>query len=92
SICTFRDGIEDNSKGEISAIYIHPNFWHQGFGKKLSLAALKTLKELGYTEALLWVLSDNHQARSFYEGTRTYRVRSCFLPLSIKDDKLGITA
>ncbi|HAT1802590.1 TPA: GNAT family N-acetyltransferase [Legionella pneumophila] len=68
SICTFRDGIEDNSKGEISAIYIHPNFWHQGFGKKLSLAALKTLKELGYTEALLWVLSDNHQARSFYEG------------------------
>lgn len=67
SICTFRDD-DDRSNGEISAIYLHPDYWRLGLGTKLCLAALAELSTLGYKTIYLWVLSDNHQAHKFYES------------------------
>jgi len=67
SICEFRDGNKGNLSGEISAIYLDPDYWRHGFGTKLCQATLTELSKAGYKEALLWVLADNTQAQLFYE-------------------------
>ncbi|WP_419421288.1 N-acetyltransferase family protein (plasmid) [Legionella sp. D16C41] len=67
SICAFRDKMAEPLNGEISAIYLHPNYWRKGLGTKLCLAALGQLANLGYRVVYLWVLADNKQARQFYE-------------------------
>lgn len=67
SICQFRDGLVDSFRGEISAIYLYPNYWRKGFGAKLCATALNELSNLGYKEALLWELADNSHACMFYE-------------------------
>lgn len=67
SMCPARDdNIDPAEYGEISAIYLHPNVWHQGLGKKLCIAALSELKSRGFNQAILWVLKNNDQARKFY--------------------------
>ena len=68
SICEFRDRDKGNLSGEISAIYLHPDYWRNGLGTKLCQAALTELSKAGHKEALLWVLADNTQARLFYEN------------------------
>lgn len=68
SIGAFRDGGDDDFQGEISAIYLHPDYWRKGLGAKLCIAALNELSKIGYKEVLLWVLADNSQARMFYEN------------------------
>ncbi len=68
SICTFRDTNATQGDGEISAIYLHPQFWRMGLGSKLCLTALTELKRLGYQKVFLWVLEANSQARKFYEA------------------------
>lgn len=68
SVCAFRDDSIDGIKGEISAIYLHPDYWRRGLGTKLCHAALSELSGAGYKTVYLWVLSDNHQSRKFYES------------------------
>ena len=68
SICMFRDTNVDRSRGEISAIYLHPDYWRMGLGTKLCLAALAELENEGYKSVFLWVLVANDQARGFYEA------------------------
>lgn len=68
SICAFRDAKEEQASGEISAIYLHPKYWRKGLGSQLCLAALAELTAMEYKKVYLWVLSDNRQARSFYES------------------------
>ena len=53
--------------GEILAIYVDPNHWHEGIGRGLLEAALSELKSAGRNEATLWVLDSNSRARVFYE-------------------------
>ncbi|MBA2655802.1 MAG: GNAT family N-acetyltransferase [Tatlockia sp.] len=67
SICALRDAGSDELSGEISAIYLHPNYWRKGLGSKLCRAAISELKNLGYKKIFLWVLEENFQARRFYE-------------------------
>lgn len=69
SLCPSRDE-DTNPKqcGEISALYLHPDFWHQGLGKKLCTAALIELEKMGFNKVTLWVLKENDQARQFYEA------------------------
>jgi len=67
SLCEFRDGEKGKLTGEISAIYLAPEYWHQGFGTELCVAALSELSQTGYEKVGLWVLEDNVQARNFYE-------------------------
>ncbi|KTD24834.1 GNAT family acetyltransferase [Legionella maceachernii] len=68
SVCRFRDSNADDSSGEISAIYLDPNYWRKGLGTKLCVAAISALEALGYKKIFLWVLEGNTQARKFYES------------------------
>jgi GNAT superfamily N-acetyltransferase len=54
--------------GEIGAIYLLPEAWGGGTGRRLMEAALDGLAGLGFTQATLWVLESNTRARRFYEA------------------------
>lgn len=53
--------------GEIVSIYLLPEYMGKGYGTLLLRAAVEELKKLGYQEIFLWVLEENHRARTFYE-------------------------
>ncbi|CAM2802722.1 GNAT family N-acetyltransferase [Legionella worsleiensis] len=79
SICALRDAPDEGEKGEISAIYLHPDYWRLGLGTQLCRAALSELSRCHFKSVHLWVLSDNQQARKFYESlgfmnTRTTKI------------------
>ena len=61
------EDIDPKKCGEIFAIYLHPEVWYQGFGKKLCEHAFVDLANLGFSEVILWVLKENQQARNFYQ-------------------------
>jgi GNAT superfamily N-acetyltransferase len=54
--------------GELYAIYVLPERWGSGFGRRLMDAALAACEQLSFEEAILWVLEDNPRARRFYEA------------------------
>jgi ribosomal protein S18 acetylase RimI-like enzyme len=54
--------------GEIPVIYLLPESWGKGIGRRLMDTALQRLTDAGYTEATLWVLDTNTRARRFYEA------------------------
>ena len=64
SVGASRDADAD---GELFAIYVDPDYWGSGVGRKLIAAGEERLRELGHIEAILWVLADNPRARRFYE-------------------------
>lgn len=49
--------------------YVVPERWGSGLAVELHDAALGALRELGCSEARLWVLEENTRARRFYERT-----------------------
>jgi GNAT superfamily N-acetyltransferase len=53
--------------GEIKQIYVAPEVWGKGLGKRLMSTALARLAAAGYAQATLWVLDTNGRARRFYE-------------------------
>jgi GNAT superfamily N-acetyltransferase len=58
---------DESADGELFAIYVHPDHWGTGIGRALIEAGEERLRELGHSEAFLWVLDDNPRARRFYE-------------------------
>jgi len=58
---------DEESDGELYAIYVHPEHWGTGIGRALLRAGEERLRELGHTRAVLWVLEDNPRTRRFYE-------------------------
>jgi L-amino acid N-acyltransferase YncA len=68
SICPFRNFSADSSKGEISAIYLHPDCWRKGLGTQLCQAAIAELERQGYKKILIWIFEANLQARKFYDA------------------------
>ncbi len=56
SVGASRDADAD---GELFAIYVDPDYWGSGVGRKLIAAGEERLRELGHVEAILWVLADN---------------------------------
>jgi GNAT superfamily N-acetyltransferase len=60
-------GVDPGTDGELYAIYVHPDSWGAGFGRRLIRAAEDRLRESGHNHAVLWVLEDNPRARRFYE-------------------------
>ena len=89
SLCPSRDaGLDSNICGEISAIYLHPNVWHQGLGKKLCNKALSELEKMGFSEVVLWVLKENNQARKFYESMGFSETRQSKIELYDKNVNL----
>ena len=62
-----RDADKDSAWAEVEALYVLPEFWSKGIGKRLSNSARQLLRSAGYSFVALWVLSENHHARAFYE-------------------------
>lgn len=54
--------------GEIMSFYIDPAFHRQGVGTRLMKEALRQLREQGYPEAFLWVVTGNERAMAFYRS------------------------
>ena len=52
--------------GELYALYVDPEHWGRGIGVALISAARARLFELGFQNALLWVLAGNVRAERFY--------------------------
>jgi GNAT superfamily N-acetyltransferase len=60
----------DGDAGEVGLVYllyVLPAYWGHGVGKALMSAAMDELRDLGMSEAVLWVLRDNQRAHRFYE-------------------------
>lgn len=53
--------------GELLALYVHPDYWRRGTGRRLQDAAVEALGADGYRVATLWVLASNSRAQRFYE-------------------------
>lgn len=62
-----RDDTAVAGTGELQSIYLDPEYWGHGLGRRLHDAALETLRQEGYVRATLWVLDGNARARRFYE-------------------------
>jgi len=54
--------------GEIWGIYLAPEHWRKGIGRRLAEEAERMLRSRGYESAVLWVLEGNGPARRFYEA------------------------
>lgn len=54
--------------GEIHAIYILPQYWRAGIGRRLCAAACRALTDQGFRDCILWVIEQNAHARRFYEA------------------------
>lgn len=59
--------IDKQNCGEIGAIYLIPDYWDKGLGKKFMDSAISELKKMNFSSIFLWVLEDNLRARLFYE-------------------------
>lgn len=59
---------ENNQWAEIYGIYVHPEYWDQGYGRELMNKAISEIKKTKrFTKIILWVMSENFSARRFYE-------------------------
>jgi GNAT superfamily N-acetyltransferase len=53
--------------GQLNALYVVPEEWGSGVAGALHDEAVAGMRELGATEAVLWVVEGNTRARRFYE-------------------------
>ena len=58
---------EDGYEGELYAIYVLDEAQGRGHGRRLVQAVVGGLSEMHLGDMIVWVLRDNHPARSFYE-------------------------
>jgi ribosomal protein S18 acetylase RimI-like enzyme len=61
------DDVDATRVAELFAIYVAPDAWGTGAGRRLMAEHLERLRASGFEEAVLWVLDDNPRARRFYE-------------------------
>jgi GNAT superfamily N-acetyltransferase len=61
------DDLDPLVVGEVAAIYVLPQVWGSGVGRRLMLAAVNVLRDAGFGAAILWVLDGNDRAQRFYE-------------------------
>jgi ribosomal protein S18 acetylase RimI-like enzyme len=80
---------EEEGVGRLYSIYVLQSAQGTGVGRRLHQTALRSLVELGFTEATLWVAVKNDSARRFYEladwkfdrAQRTEQVGDIALPV-----------
>jgi GNAT superfamily N-acetyltransferase len=63
------DGEESDREGpggELCALYVDPDWWGTGVGRRLIAEARAHLSDQGFTGAELWVLAGNTRAMRFY--------------------------
>ncbi len=68
-VCPSRDPEAAADVGEVTSIYLRSSHWGRGGGRALMAGALDWLAGHSFTEAILWALETNTQARHFYETT-----------------------
>ncbi len=61
-----RDEEHDEKDGEIYALYLDPQKYHQGYGTPLFQWGIAELTKKGFSRIFLWVLEENLDARKFY--------------------------
>jgi ribosomal protein S18 acetylase RimI-like enzyme len=59
---------DSSNDGELYAINLDPDVWDRGLGRALLRHATDALEQLGYPEAVLWVVPQNQRARHLYES------------------------
>lgn len=52
--------------GEVLALYVDPDAWGRGVGRRLMVEARAGLGRGGFTDAVVWVLVGNDRAQRFY--------------------------
>jgi len=65
-------GLDENDdaeppRGSVYDLYVHPDGWHRGIGRRLLVYATEYFKDQGFSEATLFVFEGNTRARKFYE-------------------------
>ena len=65
-LCKYRGESQDDI-GELGGIYLAPEYWHNGYGKKMMDFSLDFLKNKGYSTIKIWVLEQNKNAIDFYK-------------------------
>jgi ribosomal protein S18 acetylase RimI-like enzyme len=60
------DGVPGRT-AELFALYVTPEAWGRGAGRRLWQATRQRLLEEGFTEITLWVIEANFRARAIYE-------------------------
>lgn len=86
--CGRERGIRARDHGEISALYVLPDWQRRGVGRALVQAAARALAAGGMTQLVIWVLQENARARGFYAhigGTLGETRRSGFLGLDLTE-------
>jgi ribosomal protein S18 acetylase RimI-like enzyme len=55
-------------RAELYSINVHPQHWGRGAGRLLLRASEARLRDAGFSQALLWVVTGNARALRFYEA------------------------
>ncbi len=61
------DEADGKKRAYLSAFRIHPEFRHQGFGKKLMTAVLERIKEKGFSEVTIGAYKHEPEIQKLYE-------------------------
>lgn len=68
-----RDRGAPPGEGEIVALYVHPDRWRSGVGRRLVAGALERLAAHGHTEAIVWTLAESPRNLAFYAALGFHR-------------------
>ena len=73
------NGRSVRSTVEVRRLYVDPKYWRGGIGRELHEQVLAEARARGFSQLVLWVLTQNQRARAFYgalgfEPDRTRRV------------------
>ena len=63
-----RDADAAPDEGEVIALYVHPDHWRAGLGRRLVSAALERLAGAGLEQAIVWTLAESPRNLAFYEA------------------------
>lgn len=62
-----RDTDDDpTAVGQVYAIYVDPDQWRRGAGRRLMADAVTWLADAGFSQTTLWVREGNERGRAFY--------------------------
>ena len=70
---THDEDVDPARVAEVHGLYVHPEHWRRGVGRRLLQAAIQALDSDGYDTVTLWTLAESEASRAFYEavGWRT---------------------
>ena len=60
--------VDSDRTAEIPAVYLDPDIWGRGHGRRLCEAVIDELRLRGFSDVVLWALEGNDRARRFYQA------------------------